>query len=100
MKSNYKRLGDYIQELKVRNTEEKAEQLLGININKFFMPSVANVVGTDLYVYMHIPVINFTGICSFRFILIFETYSNISVWFGPLIWETCRYAFYKFKKNN
>lgn len=50
-KSNYKRLGDYIQELKVRNTEEKAGQLLGINIDKFFMPSVANVVGTDLSVY-------------------------------------------------
>lgn len=51
MRSNYKRLGDYIQELKIRNTEEKAEQLLGINIDKFFMPSVANVVGTDLSVY-------------------------------------------------
>jgi len=51
MKSNYKRIGDYIHELKVRNTEEKAEKLLGININKFFMPSVANVVGTDLSVY-------------------------------------------------
>ena len=51
MKSNYRRLGDYIQELKVRNTEEKAEQLLGINIDKFFMPSVANVVETDLSVY-------------------------------------------------
>lgn len=51
MKSNYRHLGDYIQELKVRNTEEKAEQLLGINIDKFFMPSVANVVGTDLSVY-------------------------------------------------
>lgn len=51
MKSNYKRIGDYIKELKVRNTEEKAEQLLGINIDKFFMPSVANVVGTDLSVY-------------------------------------------------
>jgi len=51
MKSNYRRLGDYIQELKVRNKEEKAEQLLGINIDKFFMPSVANVVGTDLSVY-------------------------------------------------
>jgi len=51
MKSNYRRLGDYIKELKVRNTEEKAEQLLGINIDKFFMPSVANVVGTDLSVY-------------------------------------------------
>lgn len=51
MKSNYKRLGDYIQELKIRNTEQKAEKLLGINIDKFFMPSVANVVGTDLSVY-------------------------------------------------
>jgi len=51
MKANYKKIGDYIQELKVRNTEEKAEKLLGININKFFMPSVANVVGTDLSVY-------------------------------------------------
>jgi type I restriction enzyme S subunit len=48
---NYKRIGDYIQELKVRNTEEKAELLLGISIDKFFMPSVANVVGTDLSVY-------------------------------------------------
>ncbi len=51
MKSTYKRLGDFIKEIKVRNTEEKAEQLLGINIDKFFMPSVANVVGTDLSVY-------------------------------------------------
>ena len=51
MKANYKRLGDYIQELKIRNTEQKTEQLLGININKFFMPSVANIVGTDLSVY-------------------------------------------------
>lgn len=51
MKSNYKRLGDYIQEVKCRNTEQSAGTLLGININKFFMPSVANVVGTDLSVY-------------------------------------------------
>ena len=51
MKSNYKRLGDYIKEVKIRNTELKAEKLLGINIDKFFMPSVANVVGTDMSVY-------------------------------------------------
>lgn len=51
MRSNYRRLGDYIKEIKVRNAEQKAEQLLGINIDKFFMPSVANVVGTDLSVY-------------------------------------------------
>ena len=51
MKSNYKRLGDYIEEVKIRNSDRKAEELLGINIDKFFMPSVANVVGTDLSVY-------------------------------------------------
>ena len=51
MKSNYKCLGDYITEIKVRNTELKAQKLLGINIDKFFMPSVANVVGTDMSVY-------------------------------------------------
>lgn len=48
MKSNYKRLGDYIEPVKVRNSELKAKDLLGININKHFMPSVANIVGTDL----------------------------------------------------
>lgn len=51
MKSNFKRLGDYIKEVKVRNVHLKAEKLLGINIDKFFMPSVANVVGTDMSVY-------------------------------------------------
>ncbi len=51
MRSNYKRLGDYIDEIKVRNSDLKAKDLLGINIDKFFMSSVANVVGTDLSVY-------------------------------------------------
>ena len=45
---NYKTLGDYIIPVKVKNTDLKATELLGINIDKFFMPSVANVVGTDL----------------------------------------------------
>lgn len=48
MKSNYKRIGDYIKPVKVRNSDMKAKDLLGININKHFMPSVANIVGTDL----------------------------------------------------
>ncbi|MCC5928915.1 MAG: restriction endonuclease subunit S [Cyclobacteriaceae bacterium] len=51
MKSNYRRLGDYIKPIKVRNSDLKAKELLGININKYFMPSVANVVGTDLSKY-------------------------------------------------
>ena len=48
MKSNYKRLGNHIRQVKVKNTEGKYDLLLGINIDKYFMPSVANVVGTDL----------------------------------------------------
>lgn len=47
-KTGYKRLGDYIREVDVRNRELKVKELLGINIGKYFMPSVANVVGTDL----------------------------------------------------
>ena len=48
MPSKYKRLGDYIKEVKVKNVNLEATSLLGININKFFMPSVANVIGTDM----------------------------------------------------
>ena len=48
MQSDYKRIGDYIKEVKVKNVNLEATSLLGININKFFMPSVANVIGTDM----------------------------------------------------
>ena len=44
----HKRLGDYIQEIDVRNRDLSVTELMGININKHFMPSVANVIGTDL----------------------------------------------------
>ena len=47
-KENYRRLGDYIHEVDVRNRDLEVKELLGINIGKYFMPSVANVVGTDL----------------------------------------------------
>lgn len=43
-----KRLGDYIREIDVRNRDLSVTKLMGININKHFMPSVANVIGTDL----------------------------------------------------
>ena len=48
MKSNYKRLGDYIRQVDLRNKDLRTKKLLGINIDKFFMPSVANIIGTDL----------------------------------------------------
>lgn len=46
--NNMKRLGDYIRPVDVRNRDLKVTRLMGINIEKRFMPSVANVVGTDL----------------------------------------------------
>ena len=48
---SFKRLGDYIQSVDNRNKDSKITNLLGINITKNFMPSVANVSGTDLSKY-------------------------------------------------
>lgn len=47
-KGEMKRLGDYIREVDVRNRDLEVTKLMGINIGKYFMPSVANVIGTDL----------------------------------------------------
>ena len=47
-KTGYKRLGDYIREVDVRNRDLEVTKLMGINIGKYFMPSIANVIGTDL----------------------------------------------------
>ena len=47
-RTDYKRLGDYIREVDVRNRDLEVTKLMGINIGKYFMPSVANVIGTDL----------------------------------------------------
>ncbi len=53
MQSNYKPIGNYVKQVKVRNTDNSltVEHLRGIRINKEFMPSVANVNGTDLSKY-------------------------------------------------
>ena len=49
--TTYQRLGDYIREVNVRNLDLKVTKPMGINIDKHFMPSVANVIGTDLSTY-------------------------------------------------
>ncbi|MBS7002138.1 MAG: restriction endonuclease subunit S [Enterocloster clostridioformis] len=51
MKSNYDILGNHIRLIDTRNTDSVTDRVLGINIDKFFMPSVANVIGTDLSKY-------------------------------------------------
>lgn len=48
MKSNYKRLGDYIRQVDVRNRDLAVERLLGLSVNKQFIPSIANTIGTDM----------------------------------------------------
>jgi len=49
--SSYKRLGDYIQLVDKRNRDLAVTNLLGINILKNYMPSVANQTGLDLSKY-------------------------------------------------
>lgn len=51
MQSNYKRLGDYIQEVNIRNKDLKEYPLLGVSIQKRVMPSIANIIGTDMSTY-------------------------------------------------
>lgn len=42
------KLGDYIREVDVRNKDLKVTNLLGVSINKSFIPSIANLIGADL----------------------------------------------------
>jgi type I restriction enzyme S subunit len=48
MRSNYRRIGDYIQLVDERNQGHQVKQLLGLSISKQFIPSVANIIGTDM----------------------------------------------------
>lgn len=48
MRSNYKQLGEYIRQVDVRNRDLAIDNLLGVSITKQFIPSIANIVGTDL----------------------------------------------------
>lgn len=49
--SDYKRLGDYIREVNIRNRELRVTNLLGLSIEKKFIPSIANTIGTDMSAY-------------------------------------------------
>ena len=51
MKLNYRKLGQYIRQVDVRNTDGKEENLLGVSVQKVFIPSIANTVGTDFSKY-------------------------------------------------
>lgn len=51
MKSNYKRLGNYIHRVDVRNNDLKVTRLLGLSMTKEFRETTSNIVGTDMSVY-------------------------------------------------
>ena len=51
MKNNYRKLGDYIQPVDVRNSDLKVSHLLGLSIDKCFIESIANTIGTDFRPY-------------------------------------------------
>ena len=48
MKSNYKPIGNFIRLVDVRNKELKNLELVGVTVNKRFIPSVANIIGSDM----------------------------------------------------
>ena len=51
MKSNYKKLGDYIRIVDERNKDNQITRLLGVSIEKKFIESIANTIGTDMSIY-------------------------------------------------
>lgn len=51
MKSNYKRLGDYIRQVDVRNKDLVVRDLRGLSMTKQFRASTSNIVGVDLSKY-------------------------------------------------
>ena len=62
MKEDYRLLGEYIRQVDVRNTEGKEDNLLGVSVQKQFIPSIANTVGTDFTKYKVVKKGQFTYI--------------------------------------
>ena len=62
MKDGYKHLGEYIRQVDIRNTDGKKENLLGVSVQKQFIPSIANTVGTDFTKYKVVKKGQFTYI--------------------------------------
>ena len=46
-----RKLGDFVQPVDVRNTDLSVTRLLGLSINKCFIESIANTIGTDFRPY-------------------------------------------------
>ena len=62
MKEGYRFLGEYIRQVDIRNKEGKKENLLGVSVQKKFIQSIANTVGTDFTKYKIVKKGQFTYI--------------------------------------
>lgn len=62
MKEGYRVLGEYIRQVDIRNMEGKKENLLGVSVQKQFIQSIANTVGTDFTKYKVVKKGQFTYI--------------------------------------
>lgn len=51
MSANYRKLGEIVKLIDERNKDEKVQTLIGVSIEKCFIKSVANTIGTDLSKY-------------------------------------------------
>lgn len=51
MASNYKKLGEFLRLTDERNSDLSITNLQGVSISKQFIPSIANIIGTDLSSY-------------------------------------------------
>ena len=59
---NYKKLGDYIQPIDIRNSDLQVSHLLGVSVEKRFIESIANTIGTDFSKYKIVEKGQFTYI--------------------------------------
>ena len=62
MKDGYCQLGEFIRPVDIRNTDGKETNLLGVSVQKKFIPSIANTVGTDFTKYKVVKKHQFTYI--------------------------------------
>lgn len=60
MKSNYKKLGQFIQQISIKNSDLRVDNLLGVSITKEFIKSIANTIGTDMTTYKIVKKNQFT----------------------------------------
>ena len=58
----YRKLGEYIQQVDVRNTDLSVTHLLGVSVEKRFIESIANTIGTDFSKYKIVKKGQFTYI--------------------------------------